>query len=185
MKPQLLVLKQLLSDDATIIRQTLNISREDARFIRRTAERFLGHIEHLLEHVAAKTQPREAYQILGHSVIIENFDSPIQLKVYYPKRNRQGAQKHHHRIALLLQLDQLGPVRIDLACVGNQLQIHFFLQDDAARALVTSHMDEVRQALSATFDHIQLNVAVSRDYITRFQDEDLNDASHGRIDLKA
>ena len=185
LKPQLLALKNWFSDNAETIRHAFSLSREDEQFMRQTVQRFLGHIEQMQEPAAARAQHKEAYQMFGHSVVVENVDTPVQFKIYYPRKKRDGEAKQHHRIAMLLHMDRLGLVRIDLACVDTQLHINFFMQDDTARTLVSRHMDQVRQSLSGCFDHVHLNAAVSRDQIVRFHDEDPQHDPQGRIDLRA
>ncbi len=183
-KPQLLVLKTLLSQPMEDVQAFFRINPEDVSFLRRTAQRMLGHIEQEQAHVAGKAGQDEPFQWISHVLATPDQNAPIQLKAYYPRRGKKGEKQGRHRIALLLQMDRLGLVRVDLAMVEDNLHIHFFVPDDAVRMQFAPHIDEVQRALDGFFGQVNINLLVSREKIARFHDEDSREKSPGRIDLK-
>ena len=65
-------------------------------------------------------------QVVQHWFVMENLKQPVQLKAYYPRGKSKDAKGGVHRIALLLEMDRLGMLRVDLALFGRQLHIDFF-----------------------------------------------------------
>ena len=184
-KPQLLILKAFLAEPGANFPAIFKIGPKDASFLRHTVERFLGHIEQLQEQMVNKAVDGEPFQMFSHMLPTQDPNAPIQLKAYYPRRGKKGQKLGQHRIALLLQMDRLGLVRVDLAMVDDNLHINFFVQDDSARAEFDRQIKDVKLSLDVFFELVQINVMVSREKISRFHDEDLKDETAGRIDLKA
>lgn len=185
LKPQLFILKGFLDADPQEIQRMLGIDRDESVFMRRAVRQFLGHIEQLQDHAAARGEHGEPHQAMGHLMEIENQHVPVQLKVYYPKRKKTGGQRPQSRIALLLQMDRIGSVRADLAAVDDCLHIHFFVEDKSAQALFDSHLEPLQHTLRGFFDQVQVTIRVSENHIARFHDEDRYPGTTGRIDLTA
>ena len=183
-KPQLLVLKALLAQPMADVQAFFRIDPEDVSFLRHTAQRMLAHIEQEQAHVAGKAGRDEPFQCISHVLATPDQNAPVQLKAYYPRRRKKGEKSGQHRIALLLQMDRLGLVRVDLAMVEDSLHIHFFVPDDAVRLHFASHIDEVQRALDGFFGQVNINLRVSREKIAQFHDEDNRGESSSRIDLK-
>jgi hypothetical protein len=184
-KPQLLLLKSILSSSASDLKTALGIDSKAAVFLHRAADRMLGHIERQQEQIAARAQPNEPLLLFGHMVSMQDQGAPVQLKVYYPKKGRPEGQPNRHRIALLLQMDRLGMVRADIAALDGTLHVHFFVQDEATAQRFRQNIETVRRPLGADFDEVVVKVLVSIDKIAEFHEEDRNDETPGRIDLKA
>jgi hypothetical protein len=184
-KAQLLIVKNHLANMADSDRTVLRIDAKEVSFLRHSVERFLGHIEQVQDHTITKRGDGDPFQLLSHMLAVQDQNGPVHLKVYYPKRGKKGEKQRQHRIALLLQMDRLGWVRADLGVVDGRLHINFFVQDEATRSQFTRQADAVRQSLGVFFEHVLINVSVSRETIARFHGEDMKEETPGRIDLRA
>ena len=185
LKPQLLLLKSILSSSASDLKTALGIDSKEAVFLHRAVDRMLGHIEQQQEQIAARAQQNEPLLLFGHMISMPDKGAPVQLKVYYSKKGRQEGQQARQRIALLLQMDRLGMVRADIAALDGTLHVHFFVQDEATAQRFRKNIETVRRPLGADFDEVVVKVLVSRNKIAGFHDEEGHDETPGRIDLKA
>jgi hypothetical protein len=155
----------------------------DIRFLRRTVDQLLGHIEQQQDRIAASRRDGDIQQTIVHTLELPNPKKPLQLKVYYPRKGANKADNQQYRMALLLDLDALGPMRIDLAMMSRQLRVGFFVASAAVKQMMEGPIQKVETALIGRFDEVQVNVAVSQKKIKNFDKRDPVGTQRGRIDL--
>jgi hypothetical protein len=188
LKPQLLVLRGLLGESqAAPSSDTSSTSSKinDAAFLRQTVTQLLAHVEQQQQRAVQRAESRDPSHVVAHVLCNEEGRQSVRLKVYYPKQGRGGGAAPGHRIALLLDMDRLGPVRVDLSMTGQDLRILFHVRDADARQRLDHHAAEIVLALEGQFDHIHINTEVSGEAIARFGSEDLEGPAVEGIDIHA
>ena len=160
------------------------LDSNEVRFLRQCVDQLLGHIEQQQERAVASWRDGETQHAFVHTLELQDQKRPVQLKVYYPKKDGRDAEHQQHRMALLLDMDALGVVRVDLAMMASQLVIGFFVESKGVQELVEQHIHKVETSLDGQFDIIQINVAVSQEKIAQFNKADLGRTDNGRINLK-
>lgn len=182
-KSQLLMLRQLLpsTDEQTPLTEKLDV--KSAAFMRQTVDRLLEHIESRQEQAVTRWANGESQQIFVHTLQLPDQKSTVQLKIYYPRKEARAGDNGQHRIALLLDMDRLGPVRIDLAMQGRMLQITFYVAHQKAMGLIEPEIELVSGALAGYFDHVSIDLFISRQKIANFENEDAQVPGGGSIDL--
>ncbi|MEJ2155753.1 MAG: flagellar hook-length control protein FliK [Desulfobacteraceae bacterium] len=182
-KSQLLVVRQLLASSDAPTPLTEKLNAESAAFLRHAVVRLLEHIETRQEQAVARWADGETQQIFIHALPLQDQKTPVQLKIYYPKKERRSQGNGQHRIALLLDMDRLGPVRVDLAMLGQMLQITFYVAHQKALGLIEPEVKSVSGALSGYFEHVAIDLYISRQKILNFEKEDTHRTGGGSIDL--
>ncbi len=184
-KPQLLILRDFLAESNSQAGNLADLKPKEVLFLRQTVEQLLIHVEQQQERVSQRAGQPDLFQVLNYLLPVEDQSRPVRLKVYYPKKGRRDKGESHHRIALLLHMDQLGPVRADLAMIQRQLRITFYVRDEAVQKRFEKEIDAVATALTGYFEQIQIDARVSEEKIAQFDREDLSGPSVGRIDIQA
>ncbi|KJS29075.1 MAG: hypothetical protein VR64_21855 [Desulfatitalea sp. BRH_c12] len=184
LKAQLLILKSFLGSGVEPVAPAVDKSGDIAH-LRQTVAHLLSNVDQQQELVVRQAGKQDIFQVFSHVLPIQEQPQPLHLKVYYPKKSQDRHAGPQHRIALLLEMDRLGPVRIDLAMVEKQLRIAFFLSDTDTQAFFAEKAGAVADALAGFFESVRVETHVSREKITQFEQEDLSETPVGRIDLKA
>ncbi|MCP4745092.1 MAG: flagellar hook-length control protein FliK [Desulfobacteraceae bacterium] len=184
-KAQLLILKDFLNAQSSSSKIIEQMSDKEVNFLRESAQRLLSHVELQQERAVQRSNDGEYFQVFSHWVAVKEKNHPLKLKVYYPKKKSGSDQSSYHRVALLLDMDRLGPVRVDLAAIGSRLHIDFYVTNDAAVQAVAANKHQVEQRLTGLFDQLMVNVRLSEEKINRFDYEDRSGEPVGRIDIKA
>ncbi len=185
LKPQLLILKSFLSDaDGHPAVRNAGQDR-DVTMLRQVVDQLLSHVEQQQGHAVRRSAEPDLYQVFTHLLPVKGQEAPVQLKVYYPKKGSPGDDDGQHRIALLLDMDRLGPVRVDLKMTNRQLQIHFFVRNDVVKQMFDAHTNDISDALHGHFEQVNIQSSVSVRKIEQFEGEDLAGPPLGRIDIKA
>jgi hypothetical protein len=156
----------------------------EVRFLRQCVDQLLGHIEQQQDRAVANWRDGEPHQALVHSMEFQDQKRPVQLKVYYPKNKGRDSEHEQHRVALLLDMDALGAVRVDLAMMARQLVMGFYVESPRVQKLMEQHIQKVKSSLAGRFDTIQVNVAISQEKIARFNKADTGGEDTARINLK-
>ena len=185
LKPQLLILKTFLSQIAPEAADQTSVPPKEAAALRQAVEQLLAHVELQQERAVQRSGEADLFHVFAHLLPVKEQPQAVRLKIYYPKQWSSDSQKPKHRIALLLAMDRLGPVRVDLAMVEEQLSIGFFVQDETIRQLFDRHIDIVTTALEPAFEQVMVTTRVSAEKIARFDSEDLAGPAVGRIDIQA
>ena len=182
-KSQLLKVRQFLpsSDEPTELTEKLN--PKSTAFLRNAVDRLLEHIESQQERAVARWADGEPQQVFIHTLPLQGQKNPVQLKIYYPEKEGRSEGNGQHRIALLLDLDRLGAVRVDLAMQDRMLQITFYVQHPKTLSLMEPKVDSVSDALAGYFEHVTVDLFVSGQKIHDFEKEDTTGTGGGGIDL--
>jgi Flagellar hook-length control protein FliK len=184
-KPQLMILKKFLdqAEDRQATIQRLN--PREAGFLRNCVDTLLDHVTQQQAHAVARWETGAHQQVLVHLWPFQELRAPVELKVYYPPRKNAGDDSRRHRIAILLDMNRLGPVRVDLSMIAGNVHIAFFVVSEAIKACFQKEMHSVETALAGKFQQLQLDIFVSREKIDRFHREDLDTTASDRIDINA
>jgi hypothetical protein len=184
-KSQLIQIRNNLTQIVENPSATDELNAGDIRFLRRTVEQLLGHIEQQQDRAVANWQDGDIQQTFVHTLELPNQKKPVQLKVFYPRKEGKETDHQQHRMALLLNMDALGLMRVDLAMLSRKLTIGFFVAHTAVKQLMEDHIQKVETALAGQFDEVLINVTVSQKKIKQFDQHDHRGAESGRIDLNA
>ncbi|RJQ83692.1 MAG: hypothetical protein C4519_06355 [Desulfobacteraceae bacterium] len=186
LKAQLLILKDFFGDLAGSGAWSDDLKASDTAHLQRTVGQLMSQVEKQQAQAIRRAGEGEVFQIFNHLLQIKDRSLPVRLKVYYPQKSRTGRTDAGHRIAVLLDMDRLGPVRVDLALLERRLSISFYVRDRNVRATFDRHAAAVSNALAGMFDRIQISTHISRRHIVRFDEDDRQGGSTaGGIDLHA
>jgi hypothetical protein len=183
-KGQLMMLRSFLASAPEALPPADVLTEKEVAFLRDAVQRLLSHVEEQQDRIIQRFGENNVYQVVSHWVPVESQSKPIRLKLYYPrKKNSRYGQPQ--KIALLLDLDRMGPVRVDMAMIGRTLRIDFSVQDQRALEALRSHTDTVAVALQGVFDQILIETRLAMAKIQKFETEDADAAAVGRIDIQA
>jgi hypothetical protein len=185
LKPNLLILREALAGNNAQVLAENGAATKDIEVLKHTVDRMLAHVEHQQERAVQRSGEQDHYQVFAHLLPVKEHPQPVRLKVYYPKKQAGADGRLQHRIALLLDMDRLGPVRADVAMADRMLRIRFFVRDQEVQALFGKHLGEVETALSESFEQVDIATLVSEEKIARFEQEDRTHDPVGRVDLRA
>lgn len=182
MRAQLLVLK-----DFCVTRTTGDeahpVSAKEVEFLRTAVDKLLMHVEEQQGRMIQGSNERDPFQVVTHWLYMEEQSRPVRLKLYYPKA-RRGQEEQHQRIALLLDMDRIGTVRVDLAMVADHLRIDFYVARDDLRRQIEDQGGDISNALVGLFEQVHVCAHLSPEKITDFDREDNRAAGTGIVDVR-
>ena len=184
-KPQLMILKEFLDPTSDSLGTASRLNSREIGFFRHCVEKLLNHVTQQQAHAVTRWESGAPQQVLVHLWPLQEMRAPVELKIYYPPKNRGGGDDRQHRIAILLDMNRLGPVRVDLNMIGGNLHIGFFVVSEAMKDCFQKELPAVEAALAGKFQQLRLDVFVSREKIERFHREDLDATATGRININA
>lgn len=182
-KPHLIQVRSDLARFAEHLSVADELDAGDIRFLRRTVDQMLGHIEQQQDRAVTGWRDGDMQQAFVHTLEVPNQKKPVHLKVYYPRKGAEKTDQQQHRMALLLDMDALGLMRIDMTMMSRQLVVGFFVESTTVQDLMEAHIQKVETALAGHFDEVLVNVSVSPKKINQFDQKDHGGAESGRIDL--
>ncbi len=182
-KSQLLILRQFLQSKGDRSPLTEKLDVKSATFLRHAVDQLLVHIETQQEHAIPRWADGESQQVFVHTMHLPEQKNPLKLKVYYPRKEGDSGGKGPHRIALLLDMDRLGPLRVDLSMQERILRVVFYTAHQKTLDLIGDEVTTVSDSLSGLFEHVAVDCFMSRDKIVDFEIEDAKESGGGRIDL--
>jgi hypothetical protein len=144
----------------------------------------LREISRQLEQAVARQRNPDPFQVIHFCLPMKDGRTRCQLKISYPKQRAQRPADGC-RAALLLELDRLGPTRVDLFLLERSLSLAFFVETERARQALENRGSDLCAVMAPWFDHLRLSVAVSPKKITGFETEDLSPANRRRLDVLA
>ncbi len=183
-KPNLMVLRQFLREESEIRPADMHLGDGETDMLRRSVDKMLRHVEQQQERAVVRSREGEPLQMFGHVLPMGDDRPPVRLKIYYPRKTRTGDGEPAHRIALMLDLDRLGSVRGDIAAFNGLLQVRLWVQDQPVCDRFQARLEEIETALRGSFSQVRVDVAVSREQIAAFDDEDRRESMPGRIDIQ-
>jgi hypothetical protein len=188
LKPNLLLLKRFIESqesgfDAPAMQR---ISPKEIGALKRGVTQILAYIDQQQERAVQRSAENEAYQVVMHWLPAEEQSRPVGLKIHYPKEGEgRRSSGQEHRVALLLQMDRLGDVRVDLAMQPKHLLLDFYLHNALAKQTVDDHLEEIRAQLVENFDQVTIATHVSSQKIEAFVREEGWGIDAGRINIQA
>ena len=123
-------------------------------------------------------------QVLTFSVPLAGRQDPARIKVYLNDRRRRG-EPGQHRIALLLNLDGLGPVRADLHLHRQDLTVRLAVTEGPARQRLEDGSTVLRAALAPYFGQVAIQTVLSVPQVQRFESAELEAFDGHALDVKA
>jgi len=184
-KPQLMILKNFLTETGDLQETDIQLAPKEIAFMRHSVERMLDHVVQQQDRAVARWEAGETQQVMVHLWPLQEQNVPVELKVYYPQKRGSGESSRQHHIALLLDMDRLGLVRVDLAMISGHLHISFFVGSETLKEHFQNEIQSVEEALAGTFEQFQVDIFVSQEKIAQFHEEDTKGATAGRVDIKA
>jgi hypothetical protein len=182
-KPQLMIVKQFLDSIPDSQETVSRLNARETGLLRNCVEKLLNHVSQQQAHAVTRWESGTPQQVMVHLWPLHELRKPVELKIYYPPKKHGGGDHRQHRIAILLDLNRLGPLRVDLSLVADNLHIGFFVASEALKDYFQRELPWVEAALSGKFQQLRLDVLVSREKIERFHHEDLNATTTGGIDI--
>jgi hypothetical protein len=182
LKPRLAAVRHLL-EQALDQAPAAPAARAGAALARSIGE-MLAEVNRQQESAGRRLDGADPFQVIHFSLPLRGGPRCGKLKIGYPKKGR-ARRKVGFRACLLLDLDRLGPSRIDLALVKSDLSIVFYVADERARGYVAASLTELKSALAPLFGGLEARVAVSKKKIAAFEAEDWLPAARGRVDVRA
>lgn len=184
-KPQLMILKDFLDQACDSQSAVSRLNPRETVLLRHFVEKLLNHVNQQQANAVTRWEAGAPHQVMVHLWPLQELRTPVELKIYYPPKDRDGGDHQQHRIAILLDMNRLGPVRVDLTMIGGNLQIGFFVASEAVKDSFRKELPSVASALAGRFQQLQVDVFVSREKIQRFHYEDLDATVTGGIDISA
>ena len=184
-KPQLMILKYFLDQACDSQEAVSRLNFKETGMLRHFVEKLLDHVNQQQAIAVTRGESGAPQQVMVHLWPLQEHRAPVKLKIYYPSKTRNGGEHHPHRIAILLDMSRLGPIRVDLTMIEGNLQIGFFVVSEALKDYFQKELPSIHAALAGKFQRLQLDVFVSREKIQRFHTEDLDTTGSGGIDISA
>lgn len=182
LKPHLAALRELLEAGAAA--QRPGVRARDAARLARSAADMLAGITRQQELIAARRDDPDPFQVMHFNLPPAEGMRRAALKIGYPKRRGRRAGIGF-RAALLLDLDRIGPTRVDLLQVERDLRIAFFVARHEVREAVEAGIDALKTLLAPLFSTVAVSASVSERRIARFDAEDFPPAGDRRLDVRA
>jgi hypothetical protein len=181
-KPHLAALRQLLEAGATAGHP--GVRAHEAAALAKSAAETLAGITRQQELIAARREDPDPFQVLHFNLPPAEGMRRAALKIGYPKMRARRAGRGF-RAALLLDLDRIGPARVDLLQVDRDLRIAFFVARREVREAIAAGIAELKTRLAPMFDSVAVSASVSERRIARFDEEDCLPAEGRRLDVRA
>lgn len=147
-------------------------------------ETMLGQNKQILEETQQKIDNQVVFSF---TLPFEQSRINGKMKLYV-KSGKSRKKSSGWRIALLLNLSDLGGVRFDFYYLPQVLRLTIFVMDRKAQDEFLKFADELRERLSQYIETVHLDVLVSRKSIDHFESEDWVDEDGDkqlRLDIKA
>lgn len=184
LKAQLLQLKSFFAEPKGYVESLTDLSAKEVSFLKNSLKQMVTHLQDQQGQMVSRFGESDPMLVLTHHFYVEDQRQPVKLRIYYPKKRHKDREEGVNRLAMLLNMDRLGPVRIDLAMFGDDLEVRFFVQNETARRMLASTADQVKDTLGKTYDRVQIVTRISEQKIAQFDREDLSGSSCRRIDIQ-
>jgi hypothetical protein len=178
LKAQLSGLVHELETGAAVV----GAERQSAEMIR-SARALLSEIVKQQTEITRTTDESRQLTLVHFSLPLNTPGGAARLKVGFPRRRR--GRSGAFCAALLVDLDQLGPVRVDLQLTERHLAADLFVQTPEHKPVLEDHLAELRANLAPLFEDVRVSVRVSEKKVADFEWEDLRPAVAGRLDVRA
>ncbi len=183
-KAQLLQLRAFFTGQEGYTEAVSDLSAKEVSFLKSSLEQMAVHLQDQQGHIVKRFGEHDPMLVIMHHFHMEEQRHPVKLKLYYPKKGRKDQGAGLNRIAMLLNMDRLGPVRIDMVMFGENLEVGFFVQNETVRQTVESAHDRIFQVLNKVFSRVQIITKVSEQKIAQFEHEDPSSSGSGMIDIQ-
>ncbi|MGD9009593.1 MAG: flagellar hook-length control protein FliK [Desulfobacteraceae bacterium] len=184
LKAQLLQLKSFFAGPGGYVESHTDLSAKEVSFFKNSLEQMATHLQDQQGRMVSRFGESDPMLVVTHHFYVEDQRQPVKLRIYYPKKGRKDRGAGLNRMAMLLNMDRLGPVRVDLAMFGDSLEVGFFVQNETVRQTFESAVDQVKDALSGVYDRVQVVTRISEQKIAQFDREDLSGSGFGMIDIQ-
>ena len=184
LKAQLLILKAYFTELEAKPEGPAALTGKDLIYMRRSVEQLLAHLQDQQGRVMTRIGDNDQIVIVNHQLYLENQRSPVQIKLYYPKKEHRKRRPGQYRLAMLLNMDRLGPLRIDMAMLEDVLEVGFFVESESVRDTLEARREQIVTVLQEGFRQVLMVARISHEKITNFQREDSPDPAFGRVDIQ-
>jgi hypothetical protein len=184
LKAHLLQLKAFFSGQEGHAQAPADLSVRELSFLKNCLEQLLTHVQDQQGRMVSRLGDNEPMLAVTHHLYVEDQRQPVKLRIYYPQKGRKGQGEGPDRLAMLLNMDRLGPVRIDMVQFGKNLEVGFFVHSETVRQRVASALHRVREALENVYDRVRIVTRISEQKIAQFDREPSPGSGSKRIDIQ-
>ena len=126
----------------------------------------------------------DSMHVIAFTLPMEEGQTPARLKVFYPFK-KNAATGDGFRVALLLSMERMGPVRADIFAYRQILEVKFSTANESACRHIENHLNRLGDLLNGAFETVNLTAAVDEKNIAAFEYEDLDMSGDRLVDLQA
>jgi hypothetical protein len=169
LKAQLLLLKAFFSETEGHAQALTDLSAQEVTVFKNRLEQILTHLQDQQVRLVRRLSGNESLLAVTHHFHVEDQRQPVKLRIYYPKKGREDRQRGIERLAMLLNMDRLGPVRIDMLASGGDLDVAFFVQSETVRQALESATEGVKDSLGNIYHRVRIVTRISEQKIAQFE----------------
>lgn len=184
LKAQLLQLKSFFTEAEAKVERPMDLSNREVAILRRSVDQLLTHIHDQSGRVLQLMGDDHPMVVVSHQLDIKDLGAPLKLKIYYPKKKSHEQPSGRCRLAMLLDMDRLGPVRIDMSVFKDTLDVSFFVRNEPVRQKLESACEPLIAELKGSFGRVHITTRVSQPKIDRFEQDDHSRSAAGWIDIQ-
>ena len=184
LKAQLLQLKAFFAGPEGYAESLTDLSAKEISFLKNSVEQMLTHLQDQQGRIVSRFGESDPMLVITQHFYVQDQRQPVKLRVYYPKKDRKDRGAGLNRVAMLLNMDRLGPIRVDLAVFGDSLEVGFFVQSEMTRRILESETDQVEDVLGNVYDRVKVVTRISEQRIAQFDREDLSGSGSSMIDIQ-
>lgn len=184
LKAQLLQLKAFFAGPEGYVESLTDLSEKEVSFLKNSLEQMVTHLQDQQGRIVSRFGEKDPMLVITHHFYVEDQRQPVKLRIYYPKKGRKEKGAGLNRLAMLLNMDRLGPVRIDMVMLGDSLEVGFFVQSETVRRTLESAVDQVKDGLSKVYDRVRIVTRISEQKIAQFDREVPSGSGTGMIDIQ-
>ncbi len=181
LKPNLLVLQKVFEDREAL---QLFVDKKTLLALKATISKLVSGMEQQQAQTILHKDKPELFQVFSHLLQIPDANRQAKLKVYYPKKKKDGKQ-HNPMVSILLDMKKLGEIRTDLWMNHRDLKITFYVGKEKVRTLIEKQKEQIETKLKDDFVTILINVVINQHMIEQFEMDDLNAIDGKMINLMA
>jgi hypothetical protein len=184
LKAQLLQLRSFFAGPEGYVESLTDLSAKEVSFLKNSLDQMVTHLQDQQGRMVSRFGESDPMLAITHHFYVEDQRQPVKLRVYYPKKGRKNRGEGLNRLAVLLNMDRLGRIRIDLATIGESLEVGFCVQSETVRRTLASAADQLEDALGKVYERVQIVTRISEQKIAQFEREDFSGSGSGMIDIQ-
>jgi hypothetical protein len=184
LKAQLLLLKAFFSGAQEQAQALADLSARELSFFKKCLEQLTTHLQDQQGRLVRRLEGNDPLLAVTHHLYVEDQRQPVKLRIHYPRKERSDRGRGVERLAMLLKMDRLGPVRIDMVASGDALDVGFFVQSETVRQGLEAAAERVKEALGKIYDRVRIVTRISEQKIAQFDQGAASGSGGKMIDIQ-